>query len=121
MASSIAKRLRKHQQQRIKRQVTPEVQSFTPPRPQPLRVKKGRINQEMFTKLCTAKYMKAKVTNNNTGVEFTRQVQRMVCEIARTSRLKKPGILRVLCWGWIRMILRLWRMTVKTAKLVNHE
>ena len=71
MASSIAKLPRKDQQQRIKRQVTPEGESFTPPRPQPLRVKKGRINQEMFTKLRTAKYMKAKGTDKDAVVEFT--------------------------------------------------
>jgi len=77
LATEIAKRLRKHQQQRIKRQVTPEGQPFTPRRPQPLRAKKGRIKREMFAKLRTAKYMKAKGTDNDAVVEFTGQVQRM--------------------------------------------
>jgi len=77
MASTIAKRLRKHQQQRIKQQVTPEGQPFTPRRPQPLRAKKGRIKREMFAKLRTAKYMKAKGTADDAVVEFTGQVQRM--------------------------------------------
>jgi len=77
MASTIAKRLRKHQQQRIKQQVTPEGQPFTPRRPQPLRAKKGRIKREMFARLRTAKYMKAKGTDKDAIVEFTGQVQRM--------------------------------------------
>ncbi|NGX90020.1 phage virion morphogenesis protein [Rahnella sp. Lac-M11] len=77
MAATIAKRLRKHQQQRIKQQVTPEGQPFTPRRPQPLRAKKGRIKREMFAKLRTAKYMKAKGTADGALVEFTGQVQRM--------------------------------------------
>ena len=77
MAATIAKRLRKHQQQRIKQQVTPEGQPFTPRRPQPLRAKKGRIKREMFAKLRTAKYMKAKGTDRDAVVEFTGQVQRM--------------------------------------------
>ena len=77
MAATIAKRLRKHQQQRIKQQVTPEGQPFTPRRPQPLRAKKGRIQREMFAKLRTAKYMKAKGTADDAVVEFTGQVQRM--------------------------------------------
>lgn len=77
MASTIAKRLRKHQQQRIKRQVTPEGQPFAPRRAQPLRAKKGRIKREMFAKLRTAKYMKAKGTDKDAVVEFTGQVQRM--------------------------------------------
>jgi len=77
LAATIAKRLRKHQQQRIKQQVTPEGQPFTPRRPQPLRAKKGRIKREMFAKLRTAKYMKAKGTSEDAVVEFTGQVQRM--------------------------------------------
>ena len=77
MAATIAKRLRKHQQQRIKQQVSPEGQPFTPRRPQPLRAKKGRIKREMFAKLRTAKYMKAKGSADDAVVEFTGQVQRM--------------------------------------------
>lgn len=77
LAATIAKRLRKHQQHRIKQQVTPEGQPFTPRRPQPLRAKKGRIKREMFAKLRTAKYMKAKGTADDAVVEFTGQVQRM--------------------------------------------
>jgi len=69
MASTIAKRLRKHQQQRIKRQVTPEGQPFAPRQSQPLRDKKGRIKREMFAKLRTAKYMKAKGTDRDAVVE----------------------------------------------------
>jgi phage virion morphogenesis protein len=77
MATTIAKRLRKHHQQRIKQQVTPEGQPFTPRRSQPLRTKKGRIKRVMFAKLRTAQYMKAKGTADDAVVEFAGQVQRM--------------------------------------------
>jgi phage virion morphogenesis protein len=85
MAATIAKRLRKHQQQRIKQQVTPDGQPFTPRRPQPLRAKKDRIKREMFAKLRTAKYMKAKGTADDAVVEFTGQVQ-------RTARVHQYGL-----------------------------
>ena len=45
----------------------------------------------MFTKLRTAKYMKAKGTNNNTGVEFTRQVQRMA-EVHQYGLRDRPNV-----------------------------
>jgi phage virion morphogenesis protein len=77
LATEIAKRLRKHQQQRIKRQVTPEGKPFTPRQDQILRSKKGRLKREMFSKLRTAKYMKAKGSNNDAVVEFTGRVKRM--------------------------------------------
>ncbi|MGC6386649.1 phage virion morphogenesis protein [Ewingella sp. S1.OA.A_B6] len=77
MAATIAKRLRKNQQERIKRQVGPDGQPYTPRLAQPLRRKKGRIKREMFSKLRTNKYMKAKGTGNDAVVEFTGQVQRM--------------------------------------------
>lgn len=77
LATEIAKRLRKHQQRRIKRQVTPEGKPFTPRQDQILRSKKGRLKREMFSKLRTAKYMKAKGTADDAVVEFTGQVQRM--------------------------------------------
>jgi len=77
MAATIAKRLRKHQQERINRQVGPDGQPYTPRRAQPLRRKKGRIKRDMFSKLRTNKYMKALSTGNDAVVEFTGQVQRM--------------------------------------------
>ena len=76
MARTIAKRLRAGQQQNIKRQQAPDGTAFKP-RKVPARKKKGRIKREMFAKLRTAKYMKAKGTNDDAVVEFAGNVQRM--------------------------------------------
>jgi len=76
MARNIAKRLRTTQQQNIKRQQAPDGTAFKP-RKAPARKKTGRIKREMFAKLRTAKYMKAKGTADDAVVEFTGNVQRM--------------------------------------------
>lgn len=78
MARNIAKRLRASQQQNIKRQQAPDGTPFTPRKAQPVRKKKGRVKREMFKKLRTAKYMKAKASADDAVVEFTGNVQRMV-------------------------------------------
>ena len=77
MARAIAKRLRASQQQNIKRQQAPDGTPFKPRRAEPVRKKKGRVKREMFVKLRTAKYMKAKATNSEASVEFVGNVQRM--------------------------------------------
>ncbi|RRZ95822.1 phage virion morphogenesis protein [Erwinia sp. 198] len=76
MARTIAKRLRAGQQQNIKCQQAPDGTAFKP-RKAPARKKKGRIKREMFAKLRTAKYMKAKGTADDAVVEFAGNVQRM--------------------------------------------
>lgn len=78
MALSIAKKLRVSQQQRIKRQQTPDGTPYAPRKPQPLRKKKGRVKREMFCKLRTNRYMKARGSSNSAVVEFSDRVQRMV-------------------------------------------
>ena len=77
MASGIARKLRASQQQNIKSQKAPDGTPFKPRKAQPLRGKKGRIKREMFAKLRTAKYMKAKGTGDDAVVEFTGRVQHM--------------------------------------------
>ena len=77
MATAIAKRLRASQQQNIKRQQAPDGTPFKPRKRQPLRGKKGRVKREMFAKLRTAKYLKAKVNSEDAAVQFTGNVQRM--------------------------------------------
>lgn len=77
MAAAIAKRLRASQQQNIKRQQAPDGTPFKPRKRQPLRGKKGRVKLEMFTKLRTAKYLKAKGNSDDAAVQFTGNVQRM--------------------------------------------
>lgn len=77
MAADIAKRLRASQQANIKAQRAPDGTPFTARKTQKIREKKGRVKREMFTKMRTNKYMKAKGTSNEATVEFTGSVQRM--------------------------------------------
>ncbi|MCQ4106498.1 phage virion morphogenesis protein [Erwinia persicina] len=75
MASGIARKLRASQQRNIKSQKAPDGTPFKPRKAQPLRGRKGRIKREMFAKLRTAKYMKAKGTIDDATVEFAANVQ----------------------------------------------
>lgn len=78
MARNIAKKLRASQQQNIKRQQAPDGTPYKPRKEQPIRGKKGRVKREMFAKLRTAKYLKARATSDEAVVEFAGKVQRMV-------------------------------------------
>ncbi|HDZ8014092.1 TPA: phage virion morphogenesis protein [Citrobacter amalonaticus] len=77
MASEIAKKLRTSQQQRIRRQQAPDGTPYAARKRQPVRSKKGRIKREMFAKLRTSRFMKAKGSDGAAAVEFTGKVQRM--------------------------------------------
>lgn len=77
MATDIARKLRASQQHNIKQQQAPDGTPFKPRKTQPLRGKKGRIRREMFAKLRTNKYLKAKGSNGYATVEFNGRVQRM--------------------------------------------
>ncbi len=77
MAAEIAKRLRISQQQRIKRQQAPDGTQYAARKRQPVRSKKGRVKREMFAKLRTHRYMKAKGTADEALVEFAGRVQRI--------------------------------------------
>ncbi|BEM48722.1 TPA: phage virion morphogenesis protein [Serratia marcescens] len=77
MAAEIAKRLRTSQQQRIKRQQAPDGTPYAARKRQPVRSKKGRVKREMFAKLRTHRYMKAKGTADEALVEFAGHVQRI--------------------------------------------
>lgn len=78
MARSIAKKLRASQQQNIKRQQAPDGTPFKPRKAQPIRSKKGRVKREMFARLRTAKYMKARANSDEAVVKFAGKVKRMV-------------------------------------------
>lgn len=78
MAAEIAKRLLISQQRRIKRQQAPDGTPYAARKRQPLRSKKGRVKREMFAKLRTHRYMKAKGTADEALVEFAGRVQRIV-------------------------------------------
>ncbi len=77
MAAEIAKRLRTSQQGRIKRQQTPDGAPYADRKRQPIRSKKGRVKRQMFAKLRTNRYMKAKGSADEALVEFVGRVQRM--------------------------------------------
>ncbi len=77
MAAEIAKKLRTSQQQRIKRQQAPDGTTYAARKRQPVRSKKGRIKREMFARLRTNRFMKAKGSDSAAMVEFTGKVQRM--------------------------------------------
>lgn len=77
MAAEIAKKLRASQQQRIKRQQAPDGTPYAARKRQLVRSKKGRIKREMFARLRTNRFMKAKGSDSAVVVEFTGKVQRM--------------------------------------------
>ena len=76
LAVTIAKRLRASQQQNIKRQQAPDGTPYASRKTQ-LRSKQGRIKRAMFTKLRTARYLKANGNSNDAVVEFVGRVKRM--------------------------------------------
>ncbi|MFP9470046.1 phage virion morphogenesis protein [Pectobacterium brasiliense] len=77
LAGTVAKALRGSQQQHIKTQTAPDGTPYAPRKAQPIKNKKGRVKRQMFQKLRTAKYLKAKGTADAASVEFIGQVQRM--------------------------------------------
>lgn len=77
LAGAVAKALRGSQQQHIKAQTAPDGTAYAPRKAQPIKGKKGRVKRQMFQKLRTAKYLKAKGTADAASVEFIGRVQRM--------------------------------------------
>lgn len=77
LATDIAKQLRTSQQRRIRRQEAPDGTAYAARKRQPVRQKKGRIKREMFAKLRTNRFMKARGSDSAAVVEFTGRVQRM--------------------------------------------
>ncbi|HHA0035204.1 TPA: phage virion morphogenesis protein [Yersinia enterocolitica] len=90
MTVEIAKKLRQRQQQRIKSQKSPDGTPYAPRKRQPIKAKKGRIKREMFTKLRTNRFMKAKGDDNAAVVEFTSKVQR-IARVHQYGLKDKPG------------------------------
>ncbi|WP_447908118.1 phage virion morphogenesis protein [Serratia fonticola] len=90
LAVTIAKRLRASQQQNIKRQQAPDGTPYAPRKTQ-LRSKQGRIKRAMFTKLRTARYLKANGNNNAAVVEFVGRVKRMA-EVHHYGLRDRPSV-----------------------------
>ncbi len=76
MLREVARDVRKIQQGNITAQRGPDGTAWEPKRVT-VRTKKGRIRRKMFTKLKTAKYLKAQANANQAEVSFTGQVQRL--------------------------------------------
>lgn len=76
MLRELAQEVRRNQQANIRLQRDPDGQAFTP-RKVTARSKKGRIKRQMFSKLRTAKYLKASADSRTATVEFIRQVQKV--------------------------------------------
>ncbi|NMU42669.1 phage virion morphogenesis protein [Serratia marcescens] len=77
LAVAVSKRLRAGQQQHIKRQQAPDGAPYAP-RKMRLRSKKRLRDRAMFSKLRTARYLKAQGNSDAAVVEFVGRVQRMV-------------------------------------------
>ncbi|MGK7286378.1 phage virion morphogenesis protein [Buttiauxella agrestis] len=90
MTTEIAKQLRVSQQQRIKRQQAPDGTPYAARKRQPVKDKKGRVKREMFTKLRTNRYMKAKGSNEAAVVEFVGRVQR-IARVHQEGLRDKPN------------------------------
>lgn len=87
LARAMAQQLRRGQQKRIQTQHNPDGTPFTPRRPHKLREKQGRVRRkaQMFKKLRTSTYMKAKGDPKAVTVGFTGRV-------ARIARVHQYGL-----------------------------
>lgn len=79
LARSIGQELRRSQQKRVQTQQNPDGSMFAPRKKRDLRGKQGRIQRkaEMFKKLRTATYMKARGDSNVVTVGFTGRIARI--------------------------------------------
>lgn len=84
MLRELARQVRQVQQENIKQQRDPDSQAFTP-RKVSARSKKGRVKRKMFSKLRTAKYLKASADTSAATISFIGQVQ-------RTARVHHYGL-----------------------------
>lgn len=87
LARQVAQGLRRSQQQRIVTQRNPDGSAHAPRKPRALRAKAGRIKGKarMFTKLRTARYLKAQGRADGAVVGFTGR-------IARIARVHQYGL-----------------------------
>lgn len=87
LAAELARRLRRSQQRRIAGQKNPDGTAYVPRKPRELRGKAGRIQRraEMFRKLRTARYMRAKGDSQAITLSFAGR-------IARIARVHQYGL-----------------------------
>ena len=87
LARSLAQKLRRSQQQRVKQQRNPDGSAYAARKPRDLKGKKGRIKRQaiMFQNLPKASYLKAKGDGQSITVGFTGRV-------ARIARVHQYGL-----------------------------
>ena len=87
LARSLAQKLRRSQQQRVKQQRNPDGSPYAARKPRDLKGKKGRIKHQakMFLKMPRASYLKAKGAGQSITVGFTGRV-------ARIARVHQYGL-----------------------------
>lgn len=87
LARSLAQKLRRSQQQRVKQQRNPDGSPYAARKPRVLRGKQGRIKRQvkMFQKMPKASYLKAKGDGQSITVGFTGRV-------ARIARVHQYGL-----------------------------
>ena len=87
LARSLAQKLRRSQQQRVKQQRNPDGSPYAARKPRDLKGKKGRIKHQakMFLKMPRASYLKAKGDGQSITVGFTGRV-------ARIARVHQYGL-----------------------------
>lgn len=92
MLREVASEVRRSQQQNIRMQRNPDGSGYEPRRVT-ARTKKGRIKRQMFSKLRTARYLKAVASADSATVEFDARVQRIarVHHYGLRDRVSKTG------------------------------
>ncbi len=85
LTQTIARDLRRSQQQRIASQRNPDGSAYAPRKPRKLRSKAGRIRRKMFTKLRTARHLKLQSTADRIAIGF-------LSRTARLARIHQYGL-----------------------------
>ncbi|MEH6565102.1 MAG: phage virion morphogenesis protein [Halopseudomonas sp.] len=90
LTKSVARDLRRSQQQRIAAQRNPDGTAYAPRRTRNLRGKQGRVKRKMFTKLKTAKHLKIQSDANSIGLAFTGRAARLA-RVHQYGLRDRPG------------------------------
>ena len=92
LARALANDLRHSQSSRIAQQQNPDGSAYAPRKPR-IRDKKGRVRRQMFTRLRTTKFLRAKSDQDSAAVEFTGRVARLarVHQDGGEDRVTKGG------------------------------
>lgn len=90
LTQTIARDLRRSQQQRIASQRNPDGSAYAPRKPRKLRSKAGRIRRKMFTKLRTARHLKLQSTADRIAIGFLGRTARLA-RIHQYGLRDRPG------------------------------